>query len=191
MSRVIAVMACGFTLAACSASMPSLNFLSSAPPSEALRIESDPPGAEAKTSLGTDLPHALRAHRPTRQRILGDACAQRVPAADRVGAPRGLAAGGESAGPRLAPNPVYVELQPASVSAAGEEARPRKRSPLRRQTAPLPVASRLGRPSACSRTRRNAAGAGGERRAGGIRDQLSLAVAVVAAAASRGDKRRL
>ena len=52
MSRVIAVVACGFTLAACSASLPSLSFLKSSPPTEALRIESEPPGAEAKTSLG-------------------------------------------------------------------------------------------------------------------------------------------
>jgi PEGA domain len=48
MNRVIAVVACGFTLAACSSS-PSP---SPAPPTQALRIESKPPGAEAKTSLG-------------------------------------------------------------------------------------------------------------------------------------------
>ncbi len=54
MSRVIAVVACGFTLAACSTSMPSMNlsFLKSSPATEALRIESDPPGADAKTSQG-------------------------------------------------------------------------------------------------------------------------------------------
>ncbi|MGA7486825.1 MAG: PEGA domain-containing protein, partial [Xanthobacteraceae bacterium] len=52
MSRVIAVMACGFTVAACSTSMPSLEFLKSAPQAEALRIESEPPGAEAKISSG-------------------------------------------------------------------------------------------------------------------------------------------
>src|SRR5262245_45683994 len=52
MSRVIAVMACGFMLAACSATMPSLEFLKSAPQPETLAIESEPPGAEAKTSLG-------------------------------------------------------------------------------------------------------------------------------------------
>src|SRR5262249_21585028 len=52
MSRVIAVIACGFTLAACSTTMPSLDFMKSAPQSEMLAIESEPPGAEAKTSLG-------------------------------------------------------------------------------------------------------------------------------------------
>src|SRR5262245_61620955 len=52
MSRVIAIMACGFMLAACSATMPSLDFLKSTPQPEALAIESEPPGADAKTSLG-------------------------------------------------------------------------------------------------------------------------------------------
>jgi hypothetical protein len=48
MSRVIALVACGFTLAACSASVPSLDFLKSAPASTALRFESVPAGAEVK-----------------------------------------------------------------------------------------------------------------------------------------------
>jgi hypothetical protein len=51
MSRVIAVMAWGFMLAACSTTMPSLDFMKSAPQAESLAIESEPPGAEAKTSL--------------------------------------------------------------------------------------------------------------------------------------------
>ena len=50
MSRVIAVVACGFSLAACSTSLPSLSLLKPSP--ETLRIESEPPGADAKTSLG-------------------------------------------------------------------------------------------------------------------------------------------
>ena len=54
MSRLIAVVAWGFMLAACSATMPNLNldFMKSAPQAETLVIESEPPGAEAKTSLG-------------------------------------------------------------------------------------------------------------------------------------------
>jgi hypothetical protein len=54
MSRLITMVACGFMLAACSTTMPSLNldFMKSAPHAETLAIESEPPGAEAKTSLG-------------------------------------------------------------------------------------------------------------------------------------------
>ena len=52
MSRVIAVVACGFTLAACSMSMPSFDFFKSTPAIETLRLESEPPGADARTAQG-------------------------------------------------------------------------------------------------------------------------------------------
>ena len=50
MSRVIAFVVCGFTLTACSASVPSLDFLKSSPAKTALRFESVPPGAQVKVS---------------------------------------------------------------------------------------------------------------------------------------------
>jgi hypothetical protein len=50
MIRVIAVVTCGLTVAACSASIPSLDFLKSSPPTAALRFESVPTGAEVKAS---------------------------------------------------------------------------------------------------------------------------------------------
>ena len=50
MSRVIGFVVCGFTLAACSASIPSLDFLKSSPAKTALRFESVPPGAQVKVS---------------------------------------------------------------------------------------------------------------------------------------------
>jgi PEGA domain len=50
MSRVIGFVVCGFTLAACSASVPSLDFLKSSSATTALRFESVPPGAEVKVS---------------------------------------------------------------------------------------------------------------------------------------------
>ena len=48
MSKVIAVVACGLSVAACSASIP--DFLKSSPPQAALRFESVPAGAEVKVS---------------------------------------------------------------------------------------------------------------------------------------------
>ena len=50
MRRAIGFVVCGFTLAACSASAPSLDFLKSSPAKTALRFESVPPGAEVKVS---------------------------------------------------------------------------------------------------------------------------------------------
>src|SRR5262249_18960095 len=56
MNRVIAVMACGFMLAACSTTMPSLDFMKSAPQAETLAIQAEPARGEAKTPLGPSLP---------------------------------------------------------------------------------------------------------------------------------------
>src|SRR5437016_6663408 len=110
MSRVIAIMACGFMLTACSATMPSLSldFMKSAPQAETLAIESEPPGAEAKTSLGQScrtpcqLPVqpgsefsvtlALSGYQPQTVSVR--------PEADSA-----------SATPRLAPNPIHATLQ--------------------------------------------------------------------------------
>src|SRR5262245_30039538 len=51
MRRVIAVVACGLSVAACSV-MPDLNLFKRREATEALRFESAPPGAEVKTSSG-------------------------------------------------------------------------------------------------------------------------------------------
>ena len=47
-SKVIAVVACGLSVAACSGSIP--DFLKSSPPKEAVLFESEPTGAEVKVS---------------------------------------------------------------------------------------------------------------------------------------------
>ena len=134
MSRVIALMACGFMLTACSATMPSLNldFMKSAPQAETVAIESEPPGAEAKTSIGQNcrtpcqLPIqpgsefsvtlALSGYQPQTVSVR--------PEAD-----------GASATPRLAPSPIHVTLQPVA---------PPKKPVLKKKkpvTAAHPVAS--------------------------------------------------
>ena len=120
MSRVIAIVACGFTLAACSASMslPSMDFFKSSPSTEALRIESEPPGAEAKTSQGQtcrtpcevmvqtapnlSVTVALNGYQPQTVTVLPEGSSP-------TGAQRDADTPAQPA--RLAPNPVYVELQ--------------------------------------------------------------------------------
>ena len=111
MSRVIALMACGFMLAACSATMPSLDFLKSTPQPETLAIESEPPGAEAKSSLGESCrtPCKLSVQPGSEFSVtlaLGGYQPQTVsvrPEAD-----------GAAAAPRLAPNPIHVALRPVA-----------------------------------------------------------------------------
>jgi hypothetical protein len=140
MSRVIAVTACGFMLAACSATMPSLSldFMKSAPQAETLAIESEPPAAEAKTSLGQSCrtPCQLRVQPGSEFSVtltLSGYQPQTVsvrPEAD-----------GAVAAPRLAPNPVHVDLQ---AVAPLKKPVPKKKKPVAaaaRPAASPPVAS--------------------------------------------------
>src|SRR5262245_46096826 len=110
MSRVIAITAWGFMLAACSATIPSLSldFMKSAPQAEALAIESEPPGAEAKTSLGQNCrtPCQLRVQPGSEFSVtltLSGYQPQTVSVRSQ--------AESATAPPRLRPNPVHVDLQ--------------------------------------------------------------------------------
>ena len=130
MSRAIAFVACGFAVAACS-------FLSSSPPTDDLRFESEPPAAEVKTSSGQtcrtpcELPvqlvpelsatFALNGHEP-----------QTVSLKPVPSQPFGA--------PRFAPNPVYVELQPAAVTPP-TKMRMKKKPAVAARTNNTPVAS--------------------------------------------------
>jgi hypothetical protein len=121
MRRIIAVMACGFTVAACS--MPSLNFLNSAPRTEVLRFESEPRGAEVKTSSGQSCrtpcqltiqaapemsaEFSLKGHQPQTVSLHSE----------------GSQWGGSA---HLVPNPVRAELQRSPVASAAEK-RPKKK----------------------------------------------------------------
>ncbi len=132
MSRVIAFLACGFTLAACSSSLPSMDFFKSSPTTEAVRIESEPPGAEAKVTNGqscrtpcelsiqpgTDLTVtvALNGYQP-----------QTVPLRPESG----------DSG-KLAPNPVYVDLKALSpVTPKKKKQAARKKKPTTTAAAPV------------------------------------------------------
>jgi PEGA domain len=146
MSRVIAVTACGFILTACSATMPSLSldFMKSAPQAETLAIESEPPGAEAKTSLGQScrtpckltvqpgseftVTLALSGYQPQTVAVLSEA-------------------EGASTGPRLAPNPIRVTLQAVKPP---KKPTARKKTPVAaaaRPAAPPPMASAAPAPA--------------------------------------------
>ena len=129
MLRVIAVVACGFSLAACSTSLPSLSFLKSTPTTETVRIESDPPGADAKTTQGQSC------RTPCEVVVQGDeefsvtlALGGYQPQTVLVvpGSATSQSFGFSATSPRFAPNPVYAELVPAP-------AEPAKRKPPRKK----------------------------------------------------------
>jgi hypothetical protein len=129
MIRVIAVIACGFTVAACSTSMPSLDFMKSTPQPEALAIESEPPAAEAKTSLGQSCRTPCQlAVQPGSEFSVTLALSGYQPQTVSV-RPE---AQGASAAPRLAPNPVQVTLQAVTTS----------KKPIAKKKKPVAAAAR-------------------------------------------------
>jgi hypothetical protein len=104
--RVTAAVGCGFALAACSMSMPSFDMFKSGPSTEVLRIESEPPGADARTSEG---------------QTCRTPCELTVPSENELAVtvqmtgfqPQTLPVRADGRG-GLQPNPVYVELLPAA-----------------------------------------------------------------------------
>ncbi|MGZ3288054.1 MAG: PEGA domain-containing protein [Xanthobacteraceae bacterium] len=134
MSRVIAVMACGLSVAACSASMPSLDFLKSTPQTEALAIESEPPGAEAKAATGESC-------RTPCQLTVQPGGELSVTLALNGYQPQTVSVReAEGATSKLAPNPVFVQLQPAAAPSARKPAA-KKKKPVTAAVRPPPSAT--------------------------------------------------
>ena len=137
MSRVIAFLACGFTLAACSSSLPSMDFFKSTPSTETVRIESEPPGAEAKVASGQSCrtPCELSVHPGSDNSVsltLNGYQSQSVALRPESG----------DSG-KLTPNPLYVELQ-AVAPASGKKkkkvaAKPKKPSTTATASAATPT----------------------------------------------------
>jgi hypothetical protein len=117
MRRVIAIAASGLILAACSMSMPSMDVFRSGPVTEVLRIESEPPGADARTAEGQSCRTPCELTVPaTGEVAISFALQGYAPqtVSVRAEAPP-TASYAEGAPPaRLQPNPVYAELTPAS-----------------------------------------------------------------------------
>jgi hypothetical protein len=136
MSKIVAIVACGLSVAACSASIP--DFLKSSPPKTALRFESVPTGAEVKVSgqscrtpceLTLDVAElsATFAHKGYQPETIS------VRSEKSVFAP-----------PRFVPNPVHADLQPVGASAKRQQ---RKETPVAAENPPAPVSPETTAPS--------------------------------------------
>jgi hypothetical protein len=122
-TRLIGTVACGLALSSCASWMPSFDMFASKPTTAMLSIESDPPGAEARTSLGT---------------TCRTPCTQQVPLTADITVnyalngytPQALtvhpAPPDAGATALLDPNPVFAQLQP---SAPPPKPPPKKRRP--------------------------------------------------------------
>ena len=126
MIRLVALVACGLGLAACSSfgmpdfSMPSLDVFEPKPTTTELLIQSNPPGAEARTSLGAScrtpctLPiisgsdftvsYALNGYQPQTLTV-------------HSSLPKGGFAGFSASAPVIDPNPIVATLDPAAPPA--------------------------------------------------------------------------
>jgi hypothetical protein len=159
--RVFGVLACGFTLTACTSwmpswdiSMPSLGGGGAAAPAS-LAVESDPPGAQASASGATCVTPcrlALAGTGPFTVNVaLNGYVPQSVPV--RVMQPDDPRLGSEDPGStvRLDPNPVYVELEraPPAPAAPAHKKKP-KHAPTASRGAPATTASTQPAPAAAS-----------------------------------------
>src|SRR4029078_9232569 len=136
MSRVIAIAACGLILAACSMSMPSMDFFRSGPATEVLRIESEPPGADARTAEGQTCRTPCELTVPaTGEVAISFALQGYNPQTINVRAEASPAAGStDAAAPvRMQPNPVYAELTPTTPSRQKRKA-PTKKKVISKKT---------------------------------------------------------
>jgi hypothetical protein len=147
MKRVVAIAACGMSLAACS-SMPSwmqFDLPKGAPAATTMQFESEPAGAEARTSTGqtcrTPCSLAVTAGEFTVSFALPGYQSQTVPVRVVPSTdPRDSSVDGEGSPSRLVPNPVFVELQPGSPVATRKPAAPPKQKPRPARSAPTAMA---------------------------------------------------
>jgi hypothetical protein len=141
MKRVIAIAACGLSLAACSG-MPGWMqfdapaFLKPAPTVTSMQFESEPAGAEVRTSLGqtcrTPCSIEMAPTEFTASFALPGYQPQTVPV-------RVVASGDDEA--RLVPNPVFAELQSTAPPARSKKPVAKKKpKPAAPRTAPTAMA---------------------------------------------------
>jgi hypothetical protein len=109
-------------------SMPSMDFFKSTPPTEVLRVESEPPGADARTTQGQSCrtPCELTVQSGSEMTVsfsLNGYQPQTIQVRPEV-APTSYSDSGS--GGKLQPNPVYAELQ--SVKPGKKKSAPRKQT---------------------------------------------------------------
>lgn len=115
-SRAIAVMAGGLSVAACSFAMPSMDFFSSKPTTASLSIESAPPGADARLSTGGTCRTPCSVTVPLASEFSVTVALNGYTPETRTVRPVSAEASAGSTGATalLDPNPLFVELKPTA-----------------------------------------------------------------------------
>jgi hypothetical protein len=133
MRRALVMIVAAFTLGGCSSfSMDSFNYFKSTPTTVQVQLESTPPGADARTSIGPGCktPCAVTITPPEAGFTVSYTIAGREPASVPVQVVR--EAGGTFSADtfKISPNPVFAELRPAGPPPkAAKPMRPKRRKP--------------------------------------------------------------
>ncbi|MGA7807953.1 hypothetical protein [Bradyrhizobium sp.] len=138
MRRVIAVAVAGTSLAGCS-SLPSLDYFKPTPPTIQVQLESNPPGADAKTSQGPGCktPCSVSVQAPDPSFSVSYTLNKYQPATVQVQVIKNPGDLTNPATTTTDPNPVFAELQPMTPPPkAVHRARPRKPKPPAAAAAP-------------------------------------------------------
>ena len=146
MRRLIAIAATGVTLAGCSSfSTDSLtSYFRSAPPTVRLQLESTPPGAEAKTSIGPGCktPCSVTLTPPEGGFTVSYTLPKFQPATVPIQATRIPGDLLHAATAKVEPNPAVVELQPEAPTKTSKPMRPKRvNRPTDTASAPTPAPS--------------------------------------------------
>lgn len=146
MKRVLVIAASAISLAACS-SLPSwmqFDLGKSVPAATTMQFESEPAGAEARTSLGqtcrTPCSIGVNASDFTVTFAVAGYQPQTVPVRLVASTDSNRDPNSEVEGPRLVPNPVFVQLQPAAPPPVAHKKPPPPKKKPRAASKPAPTA---------------------------------------------------
>lgn len=131
-------------------SMPSMDFFRSGPATEVLRIESEPPGADARTAEGQSCRTPCELTVPaTGEVAISFALQGYNPQTINVRAEAPAAASYAEASPaRMQPNPVYAELTPSGPSRQKKKSAPPRKNVAAKRASPSPGPDGAPPPSA-------------------------------------------
>jgi hypothetical protein len=145
MRRVIAIAATGLSLAGCSSFSSDYltNYFQSTPPTVQLQLESTPPGAEAKTSIGPSCktPCSITITPPEGGFAVNYTLNKFQPVTVAVQVTKTPGDLLTSATTKVDPNPVIAQLQPVSPPKANKPMRPKRTKKPQEAAAPAAAAS--------------------------------------------------
>ena len=150
MRRVIAIAIAGASLGGCSSSSFG-DYFKSTPPTMQVQLESQPSGADAKTSMGPGCktPCSVSVPAPEGAFAVSYTLAKYEPATVSVNVVKTPGDLTSSATVATDPNPVFAELQPAGPPKA-HKMHPKKRQPKATAAAPAAADSAVAEPSAAA-----------------------------------------